>query len=125
MRALSLSRLGDPSMLVGLVFLGGLAALGGLVAATLRAPGPHVCAVSVPARSSPIGAVVELQERLDATDCRPGDSLAVLGDIHLHAIARFCDLNRPVTFKPAATETGRPTGALCAYGGALRPLRGA
>jgi hypothetical protein len=121
----ALPRLADPTMLVGLVFLGGVAALGGLVVATIRAPGPHVCAVSLPARSSPIGAVVELQERLDATDCQAGDSLAVLGDIHLHAIARFCDLSRPVTFKPPAADTGRPTGALCAFAGPARPVRGA
>jgi hypothetical protein len=127
MRATALPRTGT-AMPTAVLVIGGLLTLGlcgiaSLVAIALTAPPPAVCAISLPARSSALGAPVELQERLAQAGCRAGDALAVLGDIHLHALARACDPARPVAFKPAAAETGRPAGAMCTHAGPML-LRG-
>jgi hypothetical protein len=115
--------LAEPAMIAILLLLAGIAGIGGLVLYAARKPADHVCTVVLPTRTSAIGAVAELAERLEGADCRRGDVLAIRGDIRLDALAHFCDFTRAVTLEPPAAETGRPIGALCLYAGQQRGLR--
>jgi hypothetical protein len=103
--------------------LAGVAAIGGLALHALHAGTQHVCAIVLPHRSSAIGAMVELQERIAASACRQGDVLAVSGDVHLEVLARFCAFDRGITLQAPAADTGRPAGALCAFAGSPRGQR--
>jgi len=114
----------DATLIAITVLLAGVAAIGGFALHTLHVARDHVCVIVLPARSSAIGTVVELQERVVASDCRRGDVLAISGDVHLDALARYCDFSRAVMLEPPSGETGRPSGALCAYAGVPRGQRG-
>ena len=122
-RSASPGLLAEPAMIALLLLLAGSAAIGGFALHSLHAARDHVCPIVLPARSSSIGAVVELRERVEASDCRRGDVLAISGDVHLEALARYCDFSRAVMLEPPAAETGRPAGALCAYAGVPRGQR--
>lgn len=113
----------EPAMIALLLLLAGIAAIGGIALHTLHAGRDHVCTITLPSRSSAIGAVIELQERIAASACRRGDVLAISGDVHLDALARYCDFGRTVMLEPPAAETGRPAGALCTYSGLPRAQR--
>jgi hypothetical protein len=115
--ALSVGRTVEPLMLALLALLAGAAAIGGFALHTLHGAKAHVCTIVLPHRSSAIGAVVELQERLAVSACRRGDVLAVSGDVHLEVLARFCMVDRGITLQSAAADTGRPAGALCTFAG--------
>jgi hypothetical protein len=123
-RLLPAGLLAEPAMIALLVLLAGIAGIGGLALHALGRPADHVCTIVLPHRSSAIGAFVELQERVSGTDCRRGDVLAISGDVHLEALARFCDFARGVTLQHPSAETGRPAGALCTYAGEPRSQRG-
>jgi hypothetical protein len=121
--ALSRPILFEPALIALLLLLAGGAGVGGLVLAAIRAPIDHVCPIILPHRISSIGAVIEFGERVAEADCRVGDVLSIRGDVHLDALARFCDFARPVLLEAAQADTQRPGGAACLFVGAPRPLR--
>jgi hypothetical protein len=113
----------DATIIAIAVLLSGVVAIGAFALHTLHGMTAHVCTIVLPHRSSAIGAVVELQERIAAADCRRGDVLAVSGDVHLDVLARFCAFERGITLQAPAPDTGRPAGALCAFAGQPRGQR--
>jgi hypothetical protein len=82
-----------------------------------------VCPITLPAHANALTLAVELPERILALRCQAGDVLSISGDLHAHSLARVCDLARAVVLHPVAPATGRPSGAMCTYVGAIRAER--
>jgi hypothetical protein len=95
----------------------------GVVLIGARAALALVCHVPLPARSSAIGAAVELPAHVTARRCQGGDILTISGDVHIPMLAHVCDMSRSVVLHPIRHDTGRPDGAICTYIGLIRTER--
>lgn len=94
----------------------------GLASLALPARAEKLCVLVMPVHASPLGALLELEERITTANCQRGDMLAITGDVHLKVLARACDFSRPVLTEPVRDATGRPHGAVCVFAG-LRERR--